>query len=88
MENPIRKSRRLMPKMFRVFTLYIFVTLAVFFGYVQVFGGLTPTTITLPTGGATANEDTAFGDLVANLMSVMSLSVDDFGGTIMTPSYK
>ena len=78
MENPIRKSRRLFPKIFRVFTLYIFVTLAVFFGYVQVFGGLTPTTISLPTGGVNANEDTAFSDLVANLMTVKSLSVDDF----------
>ena len=78
MDNPIKKSKRILPKMFRVFTLYIFVTLAVFFGYVQIFGGIVPTTITLPSGSVDAQEDSAFGELVENLMQARSLYVDDF----------
>ncbi len=39
MENPIKK-KSLIPRMFRAFTVYFFITLAVFFGYVQLFGGV------------------------------------------------
>ncbi len=76
MEGPIKKSGSLLPKMFRVFTLYIFVALAVFFGYVQLFGDVKSSVITLPVDDANAGDDSYFGSFVENMMSFKNVYVE------------
>lgn len=76
MEGPIKKSGSLLPKMFRVFTLYIFVTLAVFFGYVELFGDVKAPVITLPVDDVNAGDDSYFGSFVESLMSFKNVYVE------------
>lgn len=76
MEGPLKK-KSFVPKMFRVFTVYIFATLAVFFGYIQIFGGVKNIAGSLPTNGADGEIDTTFSDFVTNIMSLENISLED-----------
>lgn len=75
-ERQIKKSNSLFPKMFRTFTLYIFSTLLVFFGYVQLFGDVKPNIIQLPTDSSDAEEDSFFGSFVQNMMNFKNIDTD------------
>ena len=86
MENPIRKPKKFIPNLFKMFTLYIFVMLGAFFGYVQIFGGIAPTSISLPINGVSAQEDDDFGSFVSNIMSVRSLQADGFSLSYTSPN--
>ena len=77
MEAATKKKAKFFPRFFRVFSIYFFITFAVFFGYVQIFGNVEPVKISLPTGGVSANDDDAFGDFVTNVMSLKSIKLDD-----------
>lgn len=76
MEAATKKKEKFFPRFFRVFSIYFFITFAVFFGYVQIFGNVEPVKISLPTGGVSANDDDAFGDFVTNVMSLKSIKLD------------
>ena len=76
METPIRKHHNLLPKMFKVFTLYFVITLSVFFGYVQLFGDVKPNVITIPTEDADAENDTLFGKFVENIANFENIDTD------------
>ena len=71
MENPIKK-KSLIPRMFRAFTVYFFITLAVFFGYVQLFGGVKTIRGKLPES-AVGEIDMSFSNFVANMMSLENI---------------
>ena len=68
MEHPIKKAGTLLPKFFRVFTLYIMLTLSVFFGYTKLFGNVAPVVVGLPTDDVDAEEDTYFNSFVNSIM--------------------
>lgn len=76
MDNPIKK-KSLIPRMFRAFTFYFFITLAVFFGYVELFGGVKTINGSLPENGAQGEVDTSFSDFVTNMMSMQNIYVED-----------
>lgn len=87
-DRQIKRPNKTFPKMFRTFTTYIFATLFVFFGYVQIFGDVKPTIITLPTDDAGADEENVFGDFVQsfgrfeNIDTDINLSFSNADGTI------
>ena len=74
MENPIKK-KSLIPRMFRAFTVYFFITLAVFFGYVQLFGGVKTIRGKLPES-AVGEIDMSFSNFVSNMMSLENIYVE------------
>ncbi len=76
MDNPIKK-KSLMPRMFRAFTFYFFITLAVFFGYVELFGGVKTINGTLPENEAQGEIDMSFSNFVNNMMSMQNIYVED-----------
>lgn len=76
MQMPIKKSNNFMIKMFKTFTLYIFVTLGVFFGYVQIFGNVAPSVIQLPTDDTNADNDSFFGAFVKNMTDMKNVDTD------------
>lgn len=75
MENPIKKQS-LIPKMFRAFTVYFFITLAVFFGYVELFGGVKTIMGSLP-DSAQGEVDMSFSNFLTNMMSLQNIYVED-----------
>lgn len=75
MEGPLKK-KSFVPKMFKVFTMYIFATLAVFFGYIQLFGGVKNIAGTLP-NGADGEVDTTFSDFLTNMMNMTNINLED-----------
>ena len=76
MEHPIKKAGTLLPKFFRVFTLYIMLTLSVFFGYTKLFGNVAPVVVGLPTDDVDAEEDTYFNSFVNSIMQFDSIDTD------------
>ncbi len=72
----IKKTNSIFPKMFRTFTTYIFMTLLVFFAYVQIFGNVSPSVISLPTGSAGAEETSVFGSFVNSIMGFENIDAD------------
>ena len=64
-------------KVFKTFALYIFVTLFMFFGYVQLFGDVKPPVLELPSGDAGAEDEGKFGAFVTNLMSLQNVVAED-----------
>ena len=76
MERPIRRAGTLLPKFFKVFTLYIMLTLSVFFGYTKLFGNVAPVVIGLPTDDVDAEEETYFNSFVNSIMNFKSVDAD------------
>ena len=74
MERRIRKSGKIFSKFFRTVTFYISMTLAVFFGYVMMFGNVPPIILELNRDQTTASS--AFSDFVANMMSFKNIDTD------------
>ena len=72
-ERHIKKPNTLFPKLFRVFTVYIFVTLFAFFGYIEYVGHLSPQIPETPNQDAAAGEENIFGDFVINMMSLQNI---------------
>ncbi len=87
MDNPIKK-KSLIPRMFKAFTFYFFVVLAVFFGYVELFGGVKTINGVLPTGGAVGEIDTSFSDFVSNMTSMRSIYLEDLQFTFESSKTK
>ena len=75
MEAPTKNKAKFFPRFFRAFSIYFFITFAVFFGYVQIFGNVEPLRISLPTGGVSAS-DGPFGKFVSNIMSLKNIKLD------------
>ncbi|MGN1201216.1 MAG: hypothetical protein ACI4R8_03010, partial [Candidatus Caccovivens sp.] len=67
MNEEIKRPRNFLPKMFKVFTLYIIVTLSVFFGYVEFFGDVPPVLINLIQDDAGAEDDNPFSGFLVSL---------------------
>lgn len=76
MERPIKKVGNLVPKMFKAFSLYIIMTLLVFFGYIQIFGKIESGPITLPVLGASAEEENYFAEFVQSFSKFKNIDVD------------
>ena len=74
MEHSTQKHQNFFPKMFKVFSVYIMLTLSVFFGYVQIFGDIKPSEITIP--DTDAESDSAFGKFVEKLASFQNVDTD------------
>ncbi len=75
MDNPVKK-KSLVPRMFRAFTVYFFITLAVFFGYVELFGGVKTIMGSLP-DSAQGEVDMSFSNFVSNMMSLHNIYAED-----------
>ena len=76
MERPIKKVGNLVPKMFKAFSLYIIMTLLVFFGYIQIFGKIESGPITLPVLGASAEEENYFAEFVQSFSKFKNIDVN------------
>lgn len=74
MEHSTKKHQNFFPKMFKLFSVYIMLTLSVFFGYVQIFGDVKPSEITIP--DTDAESDSAFGKFVEKLASFQNVDTD------------
>lgn len=76
MEAPRNTNHNFLPRMFKAFTLYFVITLAVFFGYVQIFGDIKPKIITLPTGDAEAGDESLFGQFVEKMTNFQNVDAN------------
>ena len=74
MEHSTKKHQNFFPKMLKLFSVYIMLTLSVFFGYVQIFGDVKPSEITIP--DTDAESDSAFGKFVEKLASFQNVDTD------------
>lgn len=74
MDNSIKK-KSLIPRMFRAFTVYFFITLAVFFGYIEMFGGVKTIRGSFP-DSAQGEVDMSFSNFVSNMMSLHNIYAD------------
>lgn len=75
-ELDIKKPNKIFPKLFRTFTLYIFATLLIFFGYVQLFGDVKPNILQLPTDSTDAQDTSYFGEFVENIVNFKNVDAD------------
>ncbi|MDE6583245.1 MAG: hypothetical protein K2K31_01160, partial [Clostridia bacterium] len=73
MERQIKKVGNFVPRFFKTFSLYLIMTLMVFFGYVQIFGKMETGPITLPILGASAEEDNYFADFVQSFANFKNI---------------
>lgn len=76
MERPIKTASTLVPKMFKTFAIYIFMTLAVFYGYIQIYGNVSNDNGLASTNPGQAEDDTFFGNFVDNLMTCENINTD------------
>lgn len=69
MDISTKKKRSLLPKMFKVFSIYIMLTLSVFFGYVQIVGNLSNNSNSQVENpdNADAGSESAFDKFVAKM---------------------
>ncbi len=69
MDRQIKKHSNFVPKMFKMLMLYLCLTFAFFFGYIQFFGDLQTTLPPITMDDTSAEEEKTFGDFIANMMS-------------------
>ncbi len=79
MRRPVKQVKngvRLIPRMFKTLTIYLMLTMSVFFGYVVLFGDVKPQEIQLPTDDTNASDDTLFGGLVQSFNNFENIDTD------------